>query len=37
MFDGEAPGAITLADLRARGAATGEAVVEERLARVGPE
>ena len=36
MFDGEAPGAVTLADLRARGAATGEAVVAERLARVGP-
>ena len=28
---------MTLADLRARGAATGEAVVAERLARVGPD
>ena len=33
VFDGEAPGAVTLADLRASGAATGEAVVADRLAR----
>ena len=37
VFDGEAPGAVTLSDLRASGAATGEAVVAERLAHVGPE
>ena len=37
VFDGEAPGAITLAELRARGASTGEAVVEERLAHVAPD
>ena len=36
VFDGEAPGAITLAELRARGASTGDAVVEERLAHVAP-
>ena len=36
MFDGDVPGAVTLADLRARGAATGEAVVAERLAHVSP-
>ena len=36
VFDGEAPGAVTLAALRAGGAETGEAVVAERLARVGP-
>ena len=37
VFDGEAPGAVTLTDLRASGAATGEAVVADRLAGVGPE
>jgi long-chain acyl-CoA synthetase len=37
VFDGDVPGAVTLADLRARGAATGEAVVGERLAHVGPQ
>jgi long-chain acyl-CoA synthetase len=37
VFDGDVPGAVTLADLRARGAATGEAVVAERLAHVGPQ
>ena len=37
VFDGEAPGAITLAELRARGASAGEAVVEERLAHVAPD
>ena len=36
VFDGEAPGAVTLAALRAGVAETGEAVVAERLARVGP-
>ena len=36
VFDGEAPGAVTLADLRASGAETGDAVVAQRLARVGP-
>ena len=37
VFDGDVPGAVTLAELRARGAATGEAVVAERLAHVGPQ
>ena len=36
VFDGDAPGAVTLAELRARGAATGDAVVAERLAHVSP-
>jgi long-chain acyl-CoA synthetase len=36
VFDGTTPGAVTLAELRARGAATGAAVVAERLAGVGP-
>jgi long-chain acyl-CoA synthetase len=36
VFDGDVPGAVTLADLRAQGAAGGEAVVAERLAHVGP-
>ena len=36
VFDGDVPGAVTLADLRARGAATGEAVVTERLAHASP-
>ncbi|MGZ8649995.1 MAG: AMP-binding protein [Solirubrobacteraceae bacterium] len=36
VFDGSAPAAVTLAELRARGAATGDAVVAERLAGVGP-
>ena len=36
VFDGDVPGAVTLADLRARGAATGEAVVAERLAHASP-
>jgi long-chain acyl-CoA synthetase len=34
VFEGEVPGAVTLADLRAAGAATGGAVVAERLAHV---
>jgi long-chain acyl-CoA synthetase len=37
VFDGEVPGTVALADLRAQGAATGDAVVAERLALVGPE
>ncbi len=36
VFEGDVPGAVTLAELRARGAATGEIVVAERLAHVGP-
>ncbi|MDP9134843.1 MAG: long-chain fatty acid--CoA ligase [Actinomycetota bacterium] len=36
VIDGSAPGALTLADLRALGATIGDAVVAERLARVGP-
>ena len=36
VFDGTAPGAVTLAALRAGGAETGDAVVAERLAGVGP-
>ena len=36
VFEGDVPGAVTLAELRARGAATGEVVVAERLAHVGP-
>jgi long-chain acyl-CoA synthetase len=36
VFDGTAPGAVSLAALRAAGAETGDAVVAERLAGVGP-
>ena len=36
VIDGSPPGALALADLRALGAATGDAVVAERLAGVGP-
>jgi long-chain acyl-CoA synthetase len=36
VLDGEAPGAVGLADLRASGAATGDAVVARRLAEVSP-
>jgi long-chain acyl-CoA synthetase len=36
VFDGPVPGAVSLLELRARGAAAGEAVVAERLAHVGP-
>jgi len=36
VFDGDAPGAVSLAELRASGAASGEAVVAQRLAHVGP-
>ena len=36
VIDGSSPGALTLADLRATGAATGDVVVAERLAGVGP-
>jgi long-chain acyl-CoA synthetase len=36
VFDGPAPGAVTLAALRARGAETGDAVVAQRLAGVRP-
>jgi len=36
VMDGTVPGAVSLAELRERGAATGEAVVAERLAQVGP-
>ena len=37
VLTGEAEGAITLADLRARGAADGDAVAKERTAAVAPE
>ena len=37
VLTGEAEGAITLADLRERGAADGDAVVKERLAAIAPE
>ena len=37
VFDGDAPGIATLADLRAWGTSTGDAVVAERLAHVGPQ
>ena len=37
VFDGEAPAAVTLTELRASGAAGGEAVVADRLASVAPE
>jgi long-chain acyl-CoA synthetase len=37
VFDGDVPGAVSLRELRARGAATGESVVAERLAHVGPQ
>ena len=36
VIDGSSPGALTLADLQATGAATGDVVVAERLAGVGP-
>src|SRR3954451_16124121 len=37
VLTGEAEGAITLADLRARGAAEGDAIARERTAAVAPE
>src|SRR4051794_21577847 len=37
VLTGEADGAITLADLRARGAADGDAIARERVAAVSPE
>ena len=36
VMEGTVPGAVSLAELRERGDATGEAVVAERLAQVGP-
>jgi len=36
VLSGEAEGAITLADLRSRGAADGDAIARERTATVAP-